>query len=73
MINSAAVIIGDVCGSRKMAQDARYEGQLYLKSAIIQINEKKAGVIEAPFMLTRGMNSRGITGFKECFRGYAGI
>ena len=60
MINSAAVIIGDVCGSRKMAQDARYEGQLYLKSAIIQINEKKAGVIEAPFMLTRGDEFQGV-------------
>jgi len=60
MINSAAVIIGDVCGSRKMAQDARYEGQLYLKSAIIQINEKKADIIEAPFMLTRGDEFQGV-------------
>jgi hypothetical protein len=60
MLNSAVVIIGDVCGSRKMAQDARYEGQLYLKSAIIQINEKKADIIEAPFMLTRGDEFQGV-------------
>lgn len=60
MINYAAVIIGDVCGSRKMAQDARYEGQLYLKSAIIQINEKKAEILEAPFMITRGDEFQGV-------------
>ena len=33
------VIIGDVCGSRRMNPDARYEGQLFIKSAISQINE----------------------------------
>ena len=34
MIDEAVVIIADVRGSRKMAQDERYEGQLFLKSAI---------------------------------------
>jgi hypothetical protein len=60
MVDQVAVIIGDVRGSRKMAQDVRYEGQLYLKSAIIQINEKKAEIIEAPFMITRGDEFQGV-------------
>jgi len=60
MDDQLAVIIGDVRGSRKMAQDVRYEGQLYLKSAIIQINEKKTESIEAPFMITRGDEFQGV-------------
>jgi hypothetical protein len=60
MAEQHAVIIGDVRGSRKMAYDVRYEGQLYLKSAIIQINEKKMDIIEAPFMITRGDEFQGV-------------
>jgi len=45
----------------KMANDERYEGQLFLKSAIIQINEKFSDSIEAPFMITRGDEFQGVT------------
>jgi len=60
MIEEAVVIIADVRGSRKMARDERYEGQLFLKSAIIQVNEKFSNVIEAPFMITRGDEFQGV-------------
>ncbi len=60
MIDNAVVIIADVRGSRKMAQDERYEGQLFLKSAIIQVNENLASEIEAPFMITRGDEFQGV-------------
>jgi hypothetical protein len=60
MSEKLVVMIGDVRGSRKMAQDARYEGQLYLKSAIIQVNEKNTDAIEAPFMITRGDEFQGV-------------
>ena len=60
MIDNAVVIIADVRGSRKMAQDERYEGQLFLKSAIIQVNEEFSAEIEAPFMITRGDEFQGV-------------
>lgn len=60
MIEDAVVILGDVCGSRKMKMDKRYEGQLYLKSGIIQLNESFYNLIEAPFMITRGDEFQGI-------------
>jgi len=60
MIENAVVIIADVRGSRKMARDERYEGQLFLKSTIIQVNEKFAAEIEAPFMITRGDEFQGV-------------
>jgi hypothetical protein len=60
MNENAVVIIADVRGSRKMAQDERYEGQLFLKSGIIQVNEKFSDVIEAPFMITRGDEFQGV-------------
>ena len=60
MIDNAVVIIADVRGSRKMAQDERYEGQLFLKSAIIQVNEELSSDIEAPFMITRGDEFQGV-------------
>jgi len=54
------VIIGDVCGSRKMNANDRYEGQLFIKSAISQINEKFKDHIEAPFTITRGDEFQGV-------------
>ncbi len=60
MLNDVVVIIADVRGSKKMAVDERYEGQLFLKSAIIQVNEEFAEVIEAPFMITRGDEFQGV-------------
>jgi hypothetical protein len=61
MLKSVVVIIADVRGSKKMANDERYEGQLFLKSAIIQINENFSDFIEAPFMITRGDEFQGVT------------
>lgn len=60
MQDEVVVIIADVRGSKKMAVDERYEGQLFLKSAIIQVNEQFADVIEAPFMITRGDEFQGV-------------
>ena len=54
------VVIADVRGSRKMGLDERYEGQLFLKSAIIQVNEDYNEHIEAPFMITRGDEFQGV-------------
>ncbi len=56
------VVIADVRGSRKMGLDERYEGQLFLKSAIIQVNEDYNEHIEAPFMITRGDEFQGVLG-----------
>ncbi len=58
--NNFVVIMADVQGSRKMGLDERYEGQLFLKSAIIQVNEDYADQIEAPFMITRGDEFQGV-------------
>ena len=61
MLKNVVVIIADVRGSKKMANDERYEGQLFLKSAIIQINENFSDSIEVPFMITRGDEFQGVT------------
>lgn len=61
MLKNVVVIIADVRGSKKMATDERYEGQLFIKSAIIQINENFSDSIEAPFMITRGDEFQGVT------------
>lgn len=55
-----AVIIADIKGSKKMEDRERYEWQLFLKSAIVQINEKYADTIEAPFMITKGDEFQGV-------------
>jgi hypothetical protein len=65
-MNVYTVIIGDVCGSRKMNDDDRYEGQLFLKSAISQINEKFKDHIEAPFTITRGDEFQGVLANLPC-------
>lgn len=59
------VIIGDVCGSRRMNPDARYEGQLFIKSAISQINENFRDCVEAPFTITRGDEFQGVLNKKR--------
>lgn len=61
MAENFVVLIADVRGSRNMTQDARYEGQLFLKSALVQINEKFGQRIEAPFMITKGDEIQGVT------------
>ncbi len=54
------VIISDITASRKMKDYERHEWQLFLKSAIVQLNENFARVIEAPFMITKGDEFQGV-------------
>ncbi len=54
------VIISDIIGSRKLNDRERHEWQLFLKSAIVQINEKFSDYIEAPFMITKGDEFQGV-------------
>lgn len=55
-----AVIIADIKSSRQLKERQRYEWQLFLKSAIVQINETFAPKIEAPFMITKGDEFQGV-------------
>ncbi len=55
-----AVIISDIKGSKKMKEMERYEWQLFLKSAIVQVNENWQDAIEAPFMITKGDEFQGV-------------
>ncbi|HHJ53731.1 MAG TPA: hypothetical protein ENJ89_11095 [Caldithrix abyssi] len=55
-----AVINADIVASRRMAGRERHEGQLFLKSALIQLNETFAADIEAPFMITKGDEFQGV-------------
>ncbi len=55
-----AVIIADMQASRKMRERERYEWQLFLKSAIVQLNETYIECIEAPFMITKGDEFQGV-------------
>ncbi len=55
-----AVIIADIKGSKKMEEMERYEWQLFLKSAIVQVNENWASSIEAQFMITKGDEFQGV-------------
>lgn len=54
------VIISDIIGSRKLNDRERHEWQLFLKSAIVQINEKFSEHIEAQFMITKGDEFQGV-------------
>ncbi len=55
-----AVIIADMKASRRLKERERYEWQLILKSAIVQINERFSDAIEAPFMITKGDEFQGV-------------
>lgn len=48
------VIIGDISGSKQLNGSDRYQTQLFLKSAIVQINEEYNSYLEAPTTLTKG-------------------
>lgn len=54
------VINADIKASRKLQDYERYEWQLFLKSAIVQINENYRKSIEAPFMITKGDEFQGV-------------
>lgn len=60
MQQEVIVVIGDVRGSRKMDTEERHAGQLFIKSTIVQLNEKFDGSIIAPFMITRGDEFQGV-------------
>ena len=55
-----AVIIADVTGSKQLSSRHRYQTQLFIKSAIVQINEEFAEDIEAPFTITKGDEFQGL-------------
>ncbi|MEZ4766255.1 MAG: SatD family protein [Calditrichia bacterium] len=55
-----AVIIADVSGSKQLSGRSRYQTQLFLKSAIVQINEEFRDHIEAPFTITKGDEFQGL-------------
>jgi len=59
-MSNYAVINADIKGSKKMDDRERYEWQLFLKSTIVQINEKFASNIEAAFMITKGDEFQGV-------------
>ena len=64
-----AVIIGDVSGSKRLSGRNRYRTQLFMKSAIVQINEQFPEDIEAPFTITKGDEFQGLlTNLEAAFR-----
>lgn len=48
------VLIGDISGSKQLSGNLRYQTQLFMKSAIVQINEQFQPHIEAPMTITKG-------------------
>ncbi len=60
MIQKYAVIISDIKDSKKMEEMERYEWQLFVKSAIVQVNENWSSSIEAQFMITKGDEFQGV-------------
>jgi len=63
------VIIGDVSGSKQLSGRNRYQTQLFMKSAIVQINEEFHQYIEAPFTITKGDEFQGLlTDLEAAFR-----
>jgi len=59
-MDNYTVITADIEASRKMDDRERFEWQLFLKSTIVQVNESFAGLIEAPFMITKGDEFQGV-------------
>lgn len=60
MLDRYAVIIADIKDSKKMGEKERYEWQLFLKSAIVQVNENWRDIVEAKFMITKGDEFQGV-------------
>lgn len=54
------VIIGDISGSKQLNGMDRYQTQLFVKSAIVQINEEYQSFIEAPMTITKGDEFQGL-------------
>lgn len=63
------VMIGDVSGSKQLSGKHRYQTQLFIKSAIIQINEEYKELIEAPLTITKGDEFQGLfRNLEEAYR-----
>lgn len=54
------VIIGDISGSKQLTGEHRFQTQLFIKSAILQINEEFGSLIEAPLTITKGDEFQGL-------------
>jgi hypothetical protein len=54
------VIIGDISRSKMLSGMDRYQTQLFVKSAIVQINEQYQENIEAPMTITKGDEFQGL-------------
>lgn len=54
------VIIGDVSGSKQLSGLDRYQTQLFVKSAMVQINEQFREYVEAPMTITKGDEFQGL-------------
>ncbi|MEJ2048940.1 MAG: SatD family protein [Calditrichota bacterium] len=54
------VIIGDISRSKQLNGMDRYQTQLFVKSAIVQINEEFQSFIEAPMTITKGDEFQGL-------------
>lgn len=54
------VIIGDISGSKQLSSKHRYQTQLFIKSAIVQVNEEYSEMIEAPLTITKGDEFQGL-------------
>lgn len=52
--NDYTVIIGDISGSKRLNGLDRYQTQLFIKSAIVQINEEFESFLDAPATITKG-------------------
>ncbi len=54
------VLIGDISGSKRLNGMDRYQTQLFVKSAVVQINEQYRNSIEAPVTITKGDEFQGL-------------
>jgi predicted DNA-binding protein YlxM (UPF0122 family) len=54
------VLIGDVSGSKRLSGMDRYQTQLFMKSAVVQINEQFNPYVEAPMTITKGDEFQGL-------------
>lgn len=63
------VIIGDVSGSKQLSGRNRYQTQLFMKSAIVQINEQFHQQLEAPLTISKGDEFQGLlSSLDDAFR-----
>jgi hypothetical protein len=53
-VKNYAVVIGDISGSKLLNGMDRYQTQLFIKSAIVQVNEEYSSLLEAPTTMTKG-------------------